>query len=173
MKVKKLIEQLQSYVDKQKMNGRDGSNDDVLVCDDGLKERLFKVRFAVGSTYDKETAPAKVEVRDVLYSPPCKDHLTAEECQALPSSYCAKCKNYVAGSKYKASASRFGINTISCNNPRTHKVVENVIEYVGTSCMDYDPVEPLIRKIPVQVVPPKYKTKNVMKLVVDLLNEEK
>jgi len=112
MTVKKLREWLDANVPA-------GSPDERLEIFFG-KSRLRKIR---KSRVDLKSRKEKTEMKEVL------DRRCA---------WCKKCKNYVKGSQ-KMSDGKFPMSLVSCRNPRHDEVLENVIEYQGSSCMDYDP----------------------------------
>lgn len=137
----------------------------ILICDDGMEPKYFAIDSAFGGKFDREVKPAKIEIQDIKYTPPGK-HGKIDD--YIPS-YCSKCKNFV---KYTGKTLPLGQKCVDCKHDG--KIIHNVIEYVGFGpCMSYDPIEPVIRKMTVQVEPAEYKTEDVFVLTTDLTNKEK
>lgn len=137
----------------------------ILICDDGMEPKYFAIDSASGGKFDREVKPAKIEIQDVKYTPP-GEHGGYED--YIPS-YCSKCKNFI---KYTGKTLLLGQKCVDCKHDG--KIIHNVIEYDGIGpCMSYDPIEPVIRKMPVQVEPAEYKTEDVFVLTTDLTNKEK
>lgn len=100
-----------------------------------------------------EVTPTKRKMVKVLWKP-------NSGIKTIPCAHCTKCKNFIKGSRKHDAP----FTTISCNNPRLGKVIEDVIEYRCTECMDYDPYEPVYVDEEVIDVPGKYKYEKALLL---------
>lgn len=122
-------------------------NDTVCIVDDGIDSNHWKISMVAGKNFDREIKPAKIEMKKGKLIPTC--------------CYCCTCKNMIPQSR-RIDHRGFPSSLISCNNPRSGKIIEDVIEYKGSKCMDYDPIKEEIGDIPVQVEPPEYKTESIL-----------
>lgn len=141
-----------------------GEDCPVVIADDANSHifHIFEVTDGEPDSISREVTPTKRKMVRVLWKP-------NSGIKNIPCAHCTKCKNFIKGSRKHDTP----FTTISCNNPRLGKVIDDVIEYKCTECMDYDPCEPVYVNEEVIDVPGTYRIEKVLLLKANTKKEVK